>query len=664
VLYQVCFLGPPQVDSGLFWINRIVDAIFIVDLICQFFLIPPDVETFGVSTETLTTVIRRNYLTGWFTLDVLALLPYDFLVVLIESATDSGNLEMLRLLRVIRFLRLGKVLRVLRASRIIRRYDDRHGISFVKFRITKFIFLSLLSVHWGACLLRIIVLIEDKATDNWIYYYYGTMDVPPADVYNLAIYFVVMTGTSVGYGDVLPRTNTEILATTFIMVAGACVLIFLLGSVASMLNTMDNQQKEYYKLRDTLNDFTATNNLPPALCYKLRHYFRSQFESGALTDWSPVLGKLSNQLKEEISTHLQEKWISNCKYFEGASTEALAAVSNVIVQRSFVAGEMLIQPGEKADTLFIVKQGLVLSDGVLCRPGKMIGTDMLYFSVHKAVILFDEQEATLKPKLGKKSVNLDDTPYSRVMASLDEDDNKPILGSHHVRDYSATAAGYCLTNEMHTDTLTEVLKNFPILLKLVRREAVRVTFQKHIRAYTKAHQKVFGRSDGKVVTTDSSALVCWYEGKLRLIQQNNQPEILQAIIKIQRTVRYCIQRNRFRTVMQALKQDPQMMHRRLTSKLQRIEECLLISGSGKNKGHESDSCSRSCGDTRLNGTATGTDSDLLQKILSQVTESNRNLDELGKTVNACTQTVEELANRLHNLEVAQTGLMSSGSLSI
>ena len=96
---------------------------------------------------------------------------------------------------------------------------------------------------------------------------------------------------------VLPRTNTEILATTFIMVAGACVLIFLLGSVASMLNTMDNQQKEYYKLRDTLNDFTATNNLPPALCYKLRHYFRSQFESGALTDWSPVLGKLSNQLK-------------------------------------------------------------------------------------------------------------------------------------------------------------------------------------------------------------------------------------------------------------------------------------------------------------------------------------------------------------------------------
>ena len=121
---QVCFLGPPQVDSGLFWINRIVDSIFIVDLICQFFLIPPgttkfssvpssdsyaDVETFGVSTETLTIVIRRKYLTGWLTLDVMALLPYDFLVVLIDSSTDGGNLEMLCLLRVIRFLRLGKV---------------------------------------------------------------------------------------------------------------------------------------------------------------------------------------------------------------------------------------------------------------------------------------------------------------------------------------------------------------------------------------------------------------------------------------------------------------------------------------------------------------------------------------------------------------------------
>ena len=68
--------------------------------------------------------------------------------------------------------------------------------------LTKVPHISISELLFDAKWCRIIVLIEDKATDNWIYYYYGTMDVPPADVYNLAIYFVVMTGTSVGYGDV------------------------------------------------------------------------------------------------------------------------------------------------------------------------------------------------------------------------------------------------------------------------------------------------------------------------------------------------------------------------------------------------------------------------------------------------------------------------------
>ena len=89
----------------------------------------------------------------------------------------------------------------------------------MKFRITKFTFLSLLSIHWAACFVRyscaclcsnasdswtcrLVTLIEGEPTKNWIYAYHGTMDVAAADVYNVAVYFVVMTGTSVGYGDV------------------------------------------------------------------------------------------------------------------------------------------------------------------------------------------------------------------------------------------------------------------------------------------------------------------------------------------------------------------------------------------------------------------------------------------------------------------------------
>ena len=56
--------------------------------------------------------------------------------------------------------RAPQVVRVLRASRIIARYDDRVGISFVKFRIGKYITIVLLMSHWLACVLRLVTLIE------------------------------------------------------------------------------------------------------------------------------------------------------------------------------------------------------------------------------------------------------------------------------------------------------------------------------------------------------------------------------------------------------------------------------------------------------------------------------------------------------------------------
>ena len=74
---------------------------------------------------------------------------------------------MVRLLRMARLARLAKVLKVLRSSRIVARYDDRVGLSFVKLRIAKYMLLILISTHWVACFLRLVPLIEDSET-SWI----------------------------------------------------------------------------------------------------------------------------------------------------------------------------------------------------------------------------------------------------------------------------------------------------------------------------------------------------------------------------------------------------------------------------------------------------------------------------------------------------------------
>ena len=73
-----------------------------------------------------------------------------------------------------------QILRVLRASRIIARYDDEIGISFVHLKIITYSCLLVVSVHWCACLYRLVVLLEDSP-ENWIQTYFGTMDVEPME---------------------------------------------------------------------------------------------------------------------------------------------------------------------------------------------------------------------------------------------------------------------------------------------------------------------------------------------------------------------------------------------------------------------------------------------------------------------------------------------------
>ena len=50
------------------------------------------------------------------------------------------------------------------------------------FRIVTYSILLVVSVHWCACLYRLVVLLEDDADNNWIKFYFGTMDVSPGEV--------------------------------------------------------------------------------------------------------------------------------------------------------------------------------------------------------------------------------------------------------------------------------------------------------------------------------------------------------------------------------------------------------------------------------------------------------------------------------------------------
>lgn len=375
--------------------------------------------------------------------------------------------------------------------------------------------------------------------------------------------------SSVGYGDVLPQTDAEMLVTTLVMMIGACLFAFLLGSVTSLVSALNMQEQEYFMLRDQLNEFCASMELPPAICYKLRHFVRSRYEQGALFDWSTILNRLSPQLKEEVASFMYGADQQTNVYFRDSSAEELASIASTVIQRSFAKGESLIVPYEKPNSLFTICDGLVLFEGQIHGKGKLLGEDMLYFVVNKS-------QPTHINTNGMAQVQ---TPFERAMTKSSQQQKK--MKSERLSSYSekrdirsrAVALSFTVANELTADRLESVFASHPELVQRVRRQVVLFTFRRHVMAYAKAHSRVFADSMCLLLRSSlDSELVRWYEAKLSILARYMADPVLKKIIKVQKYMRGFLCKIRFKKAITVLLTDPLYMHRQLTDQIKRLDQ--------------------------------------------------------------------------------------------
>ena len=108
--------------NPLFVVNQVINTIFIVDIIFQFFIPVPDrsPENEGEMIHD-HRVIAKTYLSSWFLLDIVSVLPFDVIMVADPSLLEPG--PMTRSFRLIRILRLMKLMRVLRYAPPARSQD-------------------------------------------------------------------------------------------------------------------------------------------------------------------------------------------------------------------------------------------------------------------------------------------------------------------------------------------------------------------------------------------------------------------------------------------------------------------------------------------------------------------------------------------------------------
>lgn len=112
-----------------------------------------------------------------------------------------------------------------------------------------------------------------------------------------------------------------------------------LGIVLSLVQSLDKKKQAYQDLMDNLNLYMEDHHLPQPLRTRIRRHFRKQESSNVLFDWSFVVNKMSQSLREEVAEYTAHKWLANSRWFYDVDAIVLNVLSTKMAPVAFSKGQ-------------------------------------------------------------------------------------------------------------------------------------------------------------------------------------------------------------------------------------------------------------------------------------------------------------------------------------
>ena len=423
--YEVSFLPMATVaHDPLFIFNRLLDGIFIIDMLIQFVLIyaDGDSETRGRWVVNPSR-IAFHYLRGWFAIDA-ASIGVSAIDIVGVMQTDQEGLSSLRVFRALRALRLLKLARLLKASRIFRRWETKLAIDYTKLELAKCCVALVAISHWFGCVWALQASIasesllaswmgaagycvpRDDATcphpgvelpsttsscpNGW-----DPTQCPPGwecrmedeiaclpgpMLYAASIYWAVMTITSIGYGDIAatPKNAAEQVICTVLMLIGGCLWGYVIGTFCGAIANLSPAVAEFRTNMNDLNGYIATNQINQPLARRLREFFHQTSHLADAPSHSRLLTMLSPALQSETVLTVNQSWLGKVWFLNHKDVS-----QPFVVRLAISLSPMILAPFEIAPHgyLYLLHRGVVVHTGRVLTKGQVWGEDIIVMAL-------------------------------------------------------------------------------------------------------------------------------------------------------------------------------------------------------------------------------------------------------------------------------------------
>ena len=214
-----------------------------------------------------------------------------------------------------------------------------------------------------------IAIVAHSLSSFWLVLHKIDPNLDEISNYINSLYWVVTTLTTVGYGDITPVGNAQMLFAILVEVLGIGFYGFIIGKVASILSKKDPSKAKYLENLDKLTALSRMRRMPSSLQKKLSDYYEYIYTKKMGYDESEFLNDLPPSLKGDVSRFLKKEVIEKIPLFNDAEPAFIDSVAVSLQPIVLTPGDILFHEGEHGNEMYFVLNGHLL---VLDKSGEVV----------------------------------------------------------------------------------------------------------------------------------------------------------------------------------------------------------------------------------------------------------------------------------------------------
>lgn len=298
--------------------------------------------------------IAHKYLRTKFWIDVVAVLPLQFLALIITGELGHGETKLAQYLALLRLLRLLRLYRIVDFLEQLQ-YDTR--VSLLWGQLIKKFAATLMWTHVASCVLYFISKQYDFDEDEtWIG---GKVDeMTDFERYITVLYFSIVTFATVGYGDFAPVNPAEKIWGIVFMLTSMVIQAWIIGAITLLLIKQDEKTGDYRNTLETLNQYSTLHSFDEDFRKRLKTQLQLDFNTREIADES-VLKNFPASIRRNVLRRLYMSSLVKTELMKDVREQFVDAFLTACTVEIFSPGEEILRRNSISSDLYLLIGGVV-----------------------------------------------------------------------------------------------------------------------------------------------------------------------------------------------------------------------------------------------------------------------------------------------------------------